>query len=374
MECPYLSLPETSWWRHAVGSREIDQIDPFIGQSLIIDRVTRIASAGSCFAQHVSNALHNRGYSYLVAEKAPPSLPLETARRYSYGIFSARYGNIYSTLQLRQLIERALGKYQPVDQTWQDPNGRFFDLLRPRIVPNGFASRDELEADLRYHLSRVVWMFQNAQVFVFTLGLTETWLSTQDGTAYPTCPGCNNAGEFDPQKYRFQNAKYGEVVEHLLGAIQALKEINPQLQIILTVSPVALAATMARRHVLEASVYSKSVLRAAAEEARECFENVHYFPSYELITSTGMTNVFFEADRRSVSPLGVSRAMNCFFRQFAGEREVSPLAAYSRNMEFEKNCADQHQVAQPVVCDEDEFYRALAGASAKPAPDNPDQA
>ena len=90
-------------------------------------------------------------------------------------------------------------------------------------------------------------MIHETEVLVFTLGLTEAWLSRHDGTVYPTCPGCGSAGDYDLERYRFHNFKASEAIEHLGTAISLLCEANPSIQIILTVSPVPLAATMANR-------------------------------------------------------------------------------------------------------------------------------
>jgi hypothetical protein len=320
---------------------------------------TRIASAGSCFAQHISRALRERGYHYLVTEEAPATLPPELAARWQYGVFSARYGNIYTPLQLLQLLQRALGRFVPADQIWEGPGGRFYDLLRPRIVPRGYSSLAELEADLRHHLSAVETMIHETQVLVFTLGLTEAWLSCHDGTVYPTCPGCGSAGDYDPARYRFHNFKAGETIEHLGAAISLLGEANPRIQIVLTVSPVPLAATMASRHVLQATTYSKSVLRVAAEDMVTKFENVHYFASYELITATCNTEAFFADDRRTITPAGVACAMDCFFRQFARYEGASARPPSEAGTKDATPCGAPLQ-AEQTICDEDEFFRAVA--------------
>ena len=41
-----------------------------------------------------------------------------------FGLFSARFGNIYTARQLVQLFERAYGRFQPLDRSWQRPDGR----------------------------------------------------------------------------------------------------------------------------------------------------------------------------------------------------------------------------------------------------------
>lgn len=354
MSCPYYTLPASSFWRQSVADCPSSALDPHLPSRLQFGPEQRVASAGSCFAQHISRALKERGYNYFVTEAAPPYVTPEQEERFGYGVFSARYGNIYSTLQLLQLLQRAFRGLQPADQFWTDRNGRVFDLLRPRIAPKGFVSMVEAEADLRQHLKAVRRLIETTDVFIFTLGLTECWLSKADGTAYPTCPGCGSAGEFDDAKYVFHNLSVTETTSYLTEAIDLMSAANPRLQIILTVSPVPLAATMEQRHVLQATTYSKSVLRVAAEEATRRYDNVHYFASYEIITTAKNAGAYFAEDARSVTPEGVQRAMKLFFSHFAGE---TPDAALRRegSQAITPPPADPH-----IVCDEDDFYRALA--------------
>src|SRR5262245_61980744 len=55
-------------------------------------------------------------------------------------------------------------------------------------------------------------------VFVFTLGLTEGWVSRADGAAFPLCPGVAG-GTFDPAKHVFLNLRVNEVIDDLQEAI-----------------------------------------------------------------------------------------------------------------------------------------------------------
>ncbi|MGJ4962400.1 GSCFA domain-containing protein [Bradyrhizobium sp. HKCCYLRH3061] len=357
MSCPYHTLPASSFWRQAVADRTTADLDPHLASALRFGPEQRIASAGSCFAQHISRALKERGFNYYVTETAPSYVTPEQEERFGYGVFSARYGNIYSTLQLLQLVQRAFGAFQPADQFWTDGEGRVFDLLRPRITPKGFASMFEAEADLKQHLKAVRQLIETADVFIFTLGLTECWVSTLDGTVYPTCPGCGSAGDFDEARYAFHNLSVTETTSYLSEAITLMTAANPRLKIVLTVSPVPLAATMEPRHVLQATTYSKSVLRVAAEEMVRRHENVHYFASYEIITSAKNAGTFFAEDARTVTPEGVARAMKLFFVHFTGE---SVDAARRPDATLKQPAAP---AAEPqIVCDEDEFYRALAAS------------
>ena len=350
--CPYGTQPVTTRWRDAVGKLPPAAVDPTMPATIAIDRDTVVASAGSCFAQHIRNYLVRRGYNYLVTEPGPAELSPAERSEHSYGTFPARFGNLYTTVQLQQLIERAYGRFTPAEDHWLD-GGRFYDPFRPHVEPDGFGSLEALHEDRTRHLAATRQMFESVEVFVFTLGLTEAWRSRVDGAVFPVCPGCS-VGTFDPQRHEFANFGVGETREALYAFIEAFGAVNPAARVILTVSPVPLAATMTPHHVIDATTYSKSVLRVVAEMARERFPHVEYFPSYEIITATGRAHEYFAGDRRNVTPAGVNRVMDLFFHRHAGEALMAgatPAAA-----------AATAAPAPPdrIVCDEDTALQGLA--------------
>ena len=96
-----------------------------------------------------------------------------------------------------------------------------------------------------------------------------------------------------------------------------MQQINPTVRFVLTVSPVPLTATATSSHVLLATTYSKSVLRAVAGSLAERFADVDYFPSYEVVMSHPSRGIYFEQNMRSVTPAGVEAVMAYFFREHA---------------------------------------------------------
>ncbi|HZV03786.1 MAG TPA: GSCFA domain-containing protein [Gemmataceae bacterium] len=152
----------------------------------------------------------------------------------------------------------------------------------------------------------------------------------------------------------FRNFNVSETTEHLAQAVKIVASLNPAANIILTVSPVPLIATMEPRHVLQATTYSKSVLRVAAEQTALAFRNVHYFASYEIIAGTG---AYFAEDRRSVTQEGIDHVMNSFFKLYADSTGLQPVSAKMTGPDKFTGIE-----TQPVVCDEEEFFKALAAA------------
>ena len=253
-----------------------------------------------------------------MVERGHPILPLSFRARQNYGLFSARYGNIYTARQLLQLFERAYGRFDPAEDVWQKGRSVFVDPFRPTTQPGGYISREELLADRAQHLAAVRRMFETLDVFVFTLGLTECWRSRSDGAVFPICPGVEG-GSFDPDKYEFCNQTAEDVVADLTAFRAGLAEVNPQAQIVFTVSPVPLVATAdPGAHVLSATTYSKSVLRVAAETMRRGFDNVHYFPSYEIITGAFNRGGYYAPDLRNVVEDGVGHVMRLFMAHVTG--------------------------------------------------------
>ncbi|MFG5408132.1 GSCFA domain-containing protein [Piscinibacter sakaiensis] len=305
---PYEALPDERYWRRAVAGLDPSQVDPVgPGFPLRIAPGERVASAGSCFAQHLSRALEAAGMGYLVTEEAPPGLsPAEAAARH-YRIYSARYGNVYTARQLRQLFERAFGRFTPLEEAWARDDGRWVDPFRPQIEPEGFESLEALRAARDEHLAAVRRMFEQLDVLVFTLGLTEAWADRRDGAVFPLAPGVAG-GRHDPARHVFRNARVAEVVDDLRSLLRGLRELNPRARLLLTVSPVPLVATAEPRHVLVSTAASKAVLRAAAQEIADDEPGCAYFPSYELVTGPQQRGAAFEADLRSVRPAVVAAA------------------------------------------------------------------
>lgn len=324
---PYIFQPERAFWRESVGNRHYQDIEE-LWQPMPLSKSDRIATAGSCFSQHMGSNLAIRGARWMNMEPAPPLFNSDAeARKWGFNVFSCRYGNIYTTRQLIQLFEESHGDRIPNELVWEK-NGRYFDALRPSLEPIGQEYPESVLSLRKIHLSAVRRMFAELDVFVFTLGLTEGWESVSDGTMFPMAPG-TAAGNYDPEKYKFHNLRHAEILSDLKTFREKLLVINPKARILLTVSPVPLAATASDKHVMVATAFSKSVLRAVAGELAEDYSDIYYFPSYEIINSHPSRGMFFEPDLRNVNPFGVNFVMKQFFtghlaKEFCGANSKDP--------------------------------------------------
>jgi hypothetical protein len=354
---PYLGIEKAARWRDSVASRSPESINPHFKKGFRILPEHRIASAGSCFAQRISQALRTAGYNYFVTEPGAPILTDAERADLGFGLYSARYGNVYTVAQLLQLFLRAFGRFEPAEPVWRNQQDLFVDPFRSGVQPSGFESEAACLWDRRSHLKAVRRLFEEMDVFIFTLGLTEGWKSAEDGAVFPNCPGSGHGGHYDETRHLFHNFGVNEVVSQLNEFIALLGEVNPACRIILTVSPVPLIATFESRHVLQSTVYSKSVLRVACEEVVRRHEHVTYFASYEIVTATGDSKRYFLDDRRDVSDDAVRHVLSCFAEQFM-DAELRVSAAGTA-------ASPQAPAKGPKpICDEDEILRAMAAHSA----------
>lgn len=341
MANPYKSFPSSSFWSKSVSLKETALIDPIIETKFRFDKGFKIASGGSCFARQLSSRIKDLGINYITKEKPHSLLNDSEVELYNYNAYSARYGNIYTVSQLKQLFVRAFRDSKNDSHILSSKNS-FIDAYRPRIQPKGFSSREELELNRKIHYKAVRSVFEELDVFIFTLGLTESWRSKTDNATFPICPMalCNSI----PQKdYHLHNFSLTEIERDLAEFIELLAVVNKSAKMILTVSPVPLVATGNRKHVLVSNCYSKSLLRVAAGNISEKYSNVDYFPAFEIVNSIPG---YFSSDLRTVTQKGIDHVMRVFFDHYLlldssrtrSEKKQDPKVVELHQNIFEKQC------------------------------------
>jgi hypothetical protein len=308
---PYETLEPRAFWKRGVAEAPGGDIAALWRPAFGIGPDDPVATAGSCFAQNIGRALKARGMNWLVTEPAPASLPRSLHAAHGYGLFSFRTGNIYSPVLLRQWVDWALDRSRMSTEVWQ-ADGRFFDPFRPSVSPAGFDSAEAVLASRDATAEAVRRAVVQARVFLYTPGLTETWINTETRAIYPACPGTVQ-GRFDPDRHRCVNVGFAAGKAALTDAFDRMRALNPDLKLLLSVSPVPITATVTGDHALCASGYTKSVLRAIAGEVAAERADVDYFPSYDLVAAPMLGHDLFDANRRTVSAAGVDLVMRHFF-------------------------------------------------------------
>ena len=339
---PYSNLPKNAFWKTGVAQENPYAMKGIYEKKFDITSNTKIATAGSCFAQHITSHLKKNGYNVLDVEPPPPGLPNKLHHKFGFTMFSARYGNIYTVRQLLQLAQEVAGRFNPQNFIWEK-NGKFYDALRPAIEPEGLNSPEEVMEHRHFHISRVKELFENLDLFILTLGLTEMWMHKESGTVYPTAPG-TLVGEFNSNLYEFKNVQFGEIIEDFNDFQNVMLNIRggKPFNVLLTVSPVPLTASASGKHILISNTYSKSTLRSVAGQLSTNNTNVDYFPSYEIATNPRMHSTAFSDNLRSVRDETVDLIMRHFF-------SVHPILKQQANNLF---AASSKRSLEDIQCEE----------------------
>lgn len=344
---PYLKQSPKAFWKSGVVDKSMYDAAEVWDPKFDIKPDDMIGTYGSCFSQHIGQALTDRGHSWLQTERAPFGMDKINRKRFGYDIFSSRTSNIYTTSLFYQWTEWSTGNRRTSDEIWEMKN-RYFDPFRPNIEPNGFASEEEVRVARETTLKSFNTSIKKAKYLIFTMGLTERWLNRSTGVEYPMCPGTIR-GEFDSNVHKFSNMDFDDIAENLSRAICNMHKINKGLKIILTVSPIPLAATATNSHVLVANTHSKSLLRSVAGQLAKGNSHIDYFPSYEIINNPASTGPFADNNLRSVTQLGVDAVMDSFFS--AQERKFGKT--YPKMNDQNKSVTDLPEASDDLACEEE---------------------
>ncbi len=324
---PYSEKSEKSFWKTGVANIDLGKA-PFqsIHNLLISKDNNSISSVGSCFAQHVGKWMIENNY------------PFNRSKLDSRQISSFAFGNVYTPRCFLQWLTLDPAHSHRFDIFYDKNAERYIDLLRPNVYPDGFSSEEALRKARISAKNELFDTLTATNVLIFTLGLTEAWKDI-DEVFYPSCPGVI-AGEFNDEIFTFHQFNYNEIKSDLLLIKDIIQGINPQIKVILTVSPVPLTATASDKHILVASQYSKSVLRAVAGYLADNDEVFEYFPSFEIITVNNVNDFRFNENRRTVSNQAVEYVMSHFKSAFS-DNEIT---------QAQNNSEKNHQ---ETVCDEE---------------------
>ena len=291
---------------------------PRIDPQLKINSNDRIFTIGSCFARAVEAVLPARGIcvesaGQEIAFQPDPKKPRD-GKEYKYtrllkenlpSIF-----NLYNTFSIKNNLKWSLDHdlsfpeealLQVEDNFWTDPHG--CQYLLPPLYKEEVIS-------LRRIVNNVISRIKKCRIIIITLGLIEVWYDEYTGLFLNTTP------TNDPERFSFHLTTFEENMQNLEDIYALFTKYCPtDFQIIVTVSPVPLLATFTGRDVVVANTYSKSLLRSVAETWVACHNNVHYFPSYEIVMNSDKEIAWAE-DRRHVKGAIPKHIVDLFVKSF----------------------------------------------------------
>lgn len=123
------------------------------------------------------------------------------------------------------------------------------------------------------------------QTAVFTLGTNHVYILNETGEIVDNCR------KRPQQLFTERELSVDECADYLREAITMLRQINPSVRIIITVSPIRYA-----KYGFHGSQLSKATLLLAADKLTKEMDNVVYFPAYEIVNDELRDYRFYRED------------------------------------------------------------------------------
>jgi len=273
-----------------------DIIDQFTDVNKIVSPVTKVSSIGSCFAEEI----------------------LLWLQQNNFNVIQPDWGMVYNPRNIRLIIEGGLeyDKFNPKERYWDFGDGdirtpyvKSSTELSPVRLGSTLEQAREKEANLFNRFGNVL---RNVETLIITLGQTEYWATEKQYPFYAAPWAGIQDGTINHKPYNLSQA---EVKEELHTIVKLLKKHNPSINILISVSPVPLVASILEgSSAYIAAGRAKSTLHSATLEVVDEYENVYYMPSYEIVTCRPQTT--FKPDGRHVLGSTVATIMGTFKKLF----------------------------------------------------------
>lgn len=269
----------------------------------------KVFTIGSCFARGIEKALMARNFNVLSASSDFNSFELINDSVTALG--STNKYNTYSILnEIRWALDPECAfpvnsVVEVSENKWVDPH---INQTLKRVDNKGTIER-------RNVVTRVNEKIKECKLIVITLGLIEVWRDDAEGVYLNIAPTKEMQDRYK-DRYSFHVVDYQENLDNLEKISALLQKYgDPDLKVIVTVSPVPLMATFTQNDVVVANTLSKSTLRTVAEKWASLHENVAYFPSYEIVMNSDK-KVAWTDDGRHVQGEIVNNIMDLFVKNF----------------------------------------------------------
>jgi hypothetical protein len=255
----------------------------------------KVVTIGSCFAEVIGTKLKD----------------------YKADVLVNPFGTIFNPLSVCKLLEAVAGEPLSQEQSLVQRDGIWYsyDLHSSLSSPN----KDELLQTIEQRIEQTREHLKNAKLLIITFGTAVSYKLTDTGTIVANCHKLP-AKQFSRTLLTIEEINYS-----LEACYQALKKFNPALRTIVTVSPV--------RHVKETlptNSVSKSILRVATHTITERYNNVLYFPAYEIMLDDLRDYRFYGPDMLHPTPVAEDYIWQKFIAAYLDSRFQEFIPAWEK--------------------------------------------
>jgi hypothetical protein len=291
----------------------------------------KILLIGSCFTEHIGNALDELKFRVLQNPNGILFDPISVCR------------SLNSSIENKKYVPKDLFQLNEVWNSWQH-HSRFSNIDKEeclRVI-------NDSQQQAHDFLKQTDWI-------IITLGSSFSYRLKEDSSETPPLGGRGAGGAGAANCHRAPAQwfhKHLLTIEETAGAlkdcIERLLEFNKHLKIIFTISPV--------RHIRDGVVEnnrSKARLIEAVHQTIAGYKHLYYFPAYELVIDVLRDYRFYDIDLAHPNYMATEFVMEKFKTGFIDE-------ASQKLMEEVKKVviAKKHKAFQPATNAHKQFLKA----------------
>ena len=260
-----------------------------------ISHKDRIMLLGSCFTENIGNKLSINGFETLINP---------------FGILYNPFSicsSLNRIIDLKFLVSEDLVK---VNEFWYsyEHHGVFRD-----------ENRDNLLQTINLGITKANIFLKETNWLIITLGTAWIFFLKENNKILGNCHKLN------PQLIDKRLLTVDEIVENTNLTINRIRKINPNIKIILTVSPIRHWKQGYRENLI-----SKSTLHLAIDQICKSITYCSYFPAYEIIMDELRDYRFYKADMLHPSEIAVDYIWEKFATHLFSDSTINLCKDYSR--------------------------------------------
>ncbi|WP_278365431.1 GSCFA domain-containing protein [Butyricimonas virosa] len=247
----------------------------------LIDYNSRLMMLGSCFAENMGSK-----FSY-----------------YKFDVDVNPCGIIYNPLSVANVLRLIVEGKQFEKSDLRQVGGKWVSLYHH----GAFSSTDPDECLRRINdrLTKATGELRTLDLLVITWGTAWVYRYTRENIVVSNCH------KIPSQEFERSRLSVEDIVKEYLVLIGRLREINPGLRILFTVSPIRHWKDGAHGNQL-----SKATLLLAIDRLREELQHVYYFPAYEIVLDELRDYRFYADDMLHMSGFTVDYIWERFLYSF----------------------------------------------------------
>lgn len=258
-----------------------------IPENWLLSHSDEILLLGSCFAENIGDKFSAAAFKSTVNP----------------------FGTLYNPLSISSALARLIS-----GKNFEKSELFFASGLWQSFSHHGrFSSPDKTEtlSAINSEFSAASEKLQKLNFLIITFGTAWIYRLKSTGEVIANCH------KLPAQNFLRARLTVAETVEALADVFEKLLALNPDLKIILTVSPIRHLKDTAHGNNL-----SKAVLLLACEELERRFPSVKYFPSYEILLDELRDYRFFADDLVHPSPIAVDFIWEKFSQNFFSQKTL----------------------------------------------------